>query len=82
MLLKIGKISHYFDKIGVAVIDLVKPLAVGDKIKIEGHDKELIQEVVTIQTEHENIQKAKKGDSIGLKVDKAVKENDVVYKIK
>lgn len=82
MPLKIGKISHYFDKISVAVIDLIKPLSVGDNIKIEGHDKEFTQTVVSMQTEHENIKKAKKGDSVGLKVDKPVKYNDTVYKIK
>lgn len=81
MPLKIGKISHYFDKISVAVIDLIKPLSVGDKIKIEGHDKEFTQTVDSMQTEHENIKKAKKGDSVGLKVDKPVKDNDTVYKI-
>jgi putative protease len=82
MSLKVGKVTHYFDRISVAVIDLIKPLAVGDKIKIEGHDKEFTQEVVSMQTEHENIKKAKKGDSVGLKVDKIVKANDIVYKIK
>lgn len=78
---KVGKITHYFDHIGVAVVDLVKPLAIGDKIKIVGHGKEFIQEASSIQTDHENIKKAKKKDSIGLKVDQAVKENDLVYKV-
>lgn len=78
---KIGKISHYYNKIGVAVVDLKKPLKVGDKIKISGHDKEFTQEVVSMQIEYQQIEKAKKGDSIGLKVDQPVKENDEVYKI-
>ncbi len=78
---KIGKITHYYDKIGVAVLELAKPLAVGDKIKISGHDKEFIQEIVSMQIEHQDIKKAKKGDSIGLKIDQPVKENDVVYKV-
>ncbi|MBI4990844.1 hypothetical protein HZB96_02000 [Candidatus Gottesmanbacteria bacterium] len=77
---KVGKITHYYDKIGVAVLELVKPLSVGDKIKISGHDKEFTQEVVSMQVEHKEIKKAKKGDSIGLKVDQPVKENDQVYK--
>lgn len=79
--IKIGKITHYYDKIGVAVLELVKPLALHDKIKISGHDKEFIQEVVSMQVEHQDIKKAKKGDSIGLKVDQPVRENDVVYKV-
>lgn len=78
---KVGKITHYYDRIGVAVLELVKPLSVGDKIKISGHDKEFTQEVVSMQVEHKEIKKAKKGDSIGLKVDQLVKENDQVYKV-
>lgn len=81
MEVKVGKITHYYNKIGVAVVELVKPLAVGDRIKISGHDKEFIQEVTSMQTEHQQVKKTKKGDSIGLKVDQLVKENDQVYKI-
>lgn len=78
---KVGKIVHYYDKIGVAVLELDKTISVGDKIKISGHDKEFIQEVVSVQVEHQSIKKAKKGDSVGLKVDQPVKENDQVYKV-
>jgi putative protease len=78
---KIGKIIHYYNKIGVAVLKLDKPLSVGDKIKISGHDNEFTQEVVSMQMEHQQIKKAKKGDDIGLKVDRPVKENDEVYKV-
>jgi putative protease len=65
----------------VAVLKLDKPLSVGDKIKISGHDNEFTQEVVSMQMEHQQIKKAKKGDDIGLKVDRPVKENDEVYKV-
>lgn len=77
---KIGKITHYFDRIGVAVLELIKPLAVGDEIKISGHDKEYVQKVSSMQVEHKQVEKAKKGDSVGLKVDQAVKEGDIAYK--
>lgn len=75
----IGKITHYYNKIGVAVVLLLKPLCVGDKVKISGHDKEFIQEVTSMQIEHKEVRKAKKGDDIGLKVDQPVKEGDVIY---
>jgi len=78
---KIGKIVHYYNKIGVAVLKLTKSLSAGDKIKISGHDKEFTQKVSSMQIEHQQIKKAKKGDDIGLKVDQPVKENDEVYKI-
>lgn len=76
---QIGKITHYYDKIGVAVLELTQILKKGDKIKISGHDKEINQEVYSMQVEHEQIQKAKKGDIVGLKVDQPVKPGDLVY---
>lgn len=77
--IKVGKVTHYYDKIGVAVVEIVKPLKVGDTIKISGHDKEFTQEITSMQIEHEQIQEAKKGQVIGLKVDQPVKENDEVF---
>lgn len=79
--LKVGKITHYFDKIGVAVVELEETLKVGDQIKITGHGDEFTQTVTSMQIEHQPIQEAKKGESIGLKVDQPVKEGDEVYKI-
>lgn len=79
---KIGKITHYFDKIGVCVVDLSATLKVGDKVKISGHDNEFEQEITSMQIEHEQVQQAGKGKSVGLKVDQPVREGDEVYKVK
>lgn len=76
---KAGKVTHYYDKIGVAVVEVTKPLKVGDTIKISGHDKEFTQVIASMQIEHEQIQEAKKGQIIGMKVDQPVKENDEVF---
>lgn len=76
-----GKIAHYYDKIGVAVIEVLSPIKVGEQIKISGHDKEFTQEVTSIQEEHEQIREAQKGQAIGLKVDQPVKKGDEVYKV-
>lgn len=78
---KIGKITHYFGKIGVGVVKLSAPLSVGDTIHIKGRTTDFNQEVSSMQIEHENVEKAKKGDSIGLKVDEEVRENDLVSKV-
>lgn len=77
----VGKISHYFTKIGVAVIDLEAPLAVGDKISIEGATTDFQQKVDSMQVEHKEVQAAKKGDSIGMKVKDRVRGGDNVYKV-
>lgn len=75
----IGKISHYYDKIGVGIIELAGVLKVGDTIKIKGKDTDFEQAVDSIQIEHEPIEKAKKGDVIGIKMNQKVKEGDEVY---
>lgn len=76
----IGKVIHYYDKIGVAVIELLASIKFGDLIKIIGKDNEFTQTVNSMQIEHEQIKIAKKGQIIGLKVDQPVKENYLVYK--
>lgn len=78
---KVGKIIHYYDKIGVAVLELSGGLAVGDTIRISGHGNEFTQKVESMQIEHENIQEAKKDQTVGLKVDKEVKDGDEIYKV-
>jgi len=78
----IGKITHYFTNIGVGVIEITKgDLKVGDKIHIKGATSDFEQAVDSMQIEHENIEKAKKGDAIGLKVDQQIREGDQVFKV-
>lgn len=76
---KVGKIIHYYDKIGVAVVEVLKPVKVGQTIKISGHDQEFTQTVTSMQIEHEKLETAKKGQEIGLKVDRPVKEGDELF---
>lgn len=76
---QIGKISHYFSKIGVGVVELTGDLKVGDTIVITGHEHEFAQAVGSMQVEHEQVSVAKAGDAVGMKVDQAVKEGDKVY---
>ncbi len=80
MAVKLGTITHYYDKIGVAVVKVVKPIAVGDTIKISGHGNEFTQTVTSMQQDHKELKKAKKGDDIGMKVDQEVKPKDEVFK--
>lgn len=77
----IGKIIRFYPKINVAVISLTDILQAGDRILIEGKLTHVEQEVVSMQIEHVNIQKAESGQSIGLKVEGIVREGDTVYKM-
>jgi len=78
---KIGEITHYFTNISVGVIELKDTLSVEDTIHIKGATTDFEQKVESMQIEHENVEKAEAGQSIGLKVKEHVRESDVVYKI-
>ena len=77
----VGKISHYFTKIGVGVVELSDELKVGDRISIEGATTNIQQTVDSMQIEHENVQSAGSGQSIGLKIVERTREGDLVYKL-
>jgi U32 family peptidase len=75
---KVGEITHYFDKIGVAVIKTVADLKVGAKIKFSG-SADFSQIISSMQVNHQSIEEAKNGDEVGMKVDQPVKPGDEVY---
>lgn len=77
---EVGKVTHFFTKISVAIVELSDTLSVGDKILIKGPSTNVEQTVDSMQIEHKNVEKATKGQSIGLKVSDRVRENDIVYK--
>ena len=77
---EIGRITHFFSKINVAVIELKAPLKVGDTIVVKGPKTDFQQVVDSMQIEHENVQTALAGQSIGLRVVQRVRETDVVFK--
>lgn len=78
----IGKITHYFTNIGVAVLEITSgKLKIGDKVHIKGATSDFEQSINSMQVEHENVETAKKGDAIGVKVDQQVREGDEVYLI-
>jgi len=81
-LVEVGRITHYFSKIDVAVIELKAALSVGDTIAVKGPTTDFEQNVDSMQIEHKNVQRAEAGQSIGLKVMQRVRETDVVYKKK
>lgn len=77
---KIGRVTHFFSKISVAVIELTTPLSIGDTIVFKGPNTDFEQAVDSMQIEHQGVEKAEAGQSIGLKVTQRVRETDAVYK--
>ena len=77
----VGKVTHYFDRVGVAVVELSDHLRIGERILIEGGTTRIEQVVDSMQIEHDPITEAKPGDAIGLKVLERVREGDSIYRM-
>jgi len=76
---EIGKITHYFDRIGVGIIELTDALKVGDTVHIKGHSSDFTQGIDSMQIEHLTISEGKSGDSVGIKVAQKIHPNDRVF---
>ena len=74
----VGVVTHYFPHVEAAVVKLKKPLANGDTVLIKGSTTDFKQRIESMQIDHVPIQKAKKGDEIGLQVKKRVREHDLL----
>jgi len=80
-LVEVGRVTHFYPKISVAIVELKASLNIGDKILIKGATTNFEQTVESMQIEHKNIERAEANQIIGLKVKERVRENDKVYKI-
>jgi len=77
----VGEITHYFTRAEVAVVELVDDLTIGDEVSIEGATTDFRQRVMSMQIEHQPVEKAAAGDSIGLKVVERARQGDKVYRL-
>jgi putative protease len=77
----IGKVTHFYGRIGVAVLDLSETINLGDRVRIVGRSTDLQQEVASLQIEHEAISSAGPGQEVALKVDDRVRKGDTVFKV-
>lgn len=78
----IGKITHFYDKISVAIIDLTDKLAVGETVRVKGHTTDFEQVIDSMEVDHASVEAAKKGDVIGVKVSEKVRDGDPIYRKK
>jgi hypothetical protein len=75
----IGEVTHYLDKIGVAIIMLSGTLKENETVLIQGEESIFLQTAAEIQIDRKPVPKAKKGAHIGLKVDRPAAINGKVY---
>jgi translation elongation factor EF-1alpha len=77
----IGKVTHYFDRISVAVLQLTGTIRVGDTIHFHGHSTDFTQKIDSLQIEHQSVPEGNPGQEVALKVGQKVHPNDQVIKV-
>ena len=76
---KIGEVTHYFGHVPAAIVKLTKALKKGDQVHFKGQTTDFEQEVTSMQIDHKSIEKAKKGNEVGIQVTDRVREGDDVF---
>jgi putative protease len=77
---QVGEVFTYFSKVGVAGVKVTNgTLKVGNKIKIKGATTDMELTINSMQINRENVEEAKEGDEIGIKVEDRVRPGDKVY---
>ena len=79
---QIGEVSNYFEHVNVAAIKLTAGLKVGDKVRIVGGEADFEEKVKSMQLQHEKVEKAKKGDEIGVKISEKARKGYKVFLVK
>ena len=79
----VGEVSHYFGKIGVAALKLSGELKLGDSISIEHRDGSVVleQKVSSMQINMKDVESAKSGEDVAIKLDSHVHPGNLVYKL-
>lgn len=79
----IATVTHYYSHLGVVVVQINKgTLKTGDTIHITGHSTDITQQVESMEYEHQHVDEASAGQSIGLRVKDHAREHDIVYLVK
>ena len=77
----IGHVTHYYNRIGVAVIELSDELKIGDTILLLGHTTDFTQRVASMEINHQRVLEVGAGQEVAIKVDGPVRKLDQVYKV-
>lgn len=76
----IGRVTHYFSHLSVAAVTLTQPLAVGDRIHIQGHTTDLTQTVDSMEVDHAAVDRAEPGDDVAVEVTDHVRDHDLIFR--
>jgi putative protease len=75
----VGEITHVFDRIGVAIVYLEHDLKIDDNVHIVGKNADFVQTISSMQVDRQDIDSAKKGATIGIKVEGPASEGDKIF---
>lgn len=78
---RLGEVTHYFDRIGVAVIRLSQPMKVGDSVHFFGRRTDFRQEIGSMQIEHQDVTEVDAGAEVAVKVSQRVRRGDSVFRL-
>lgn len=81
MEVEIGRITHYYSHLGVAVLSLTDSLKLGDRIHIYGHATDFTQRVSSMEIDHHSIVWVKPGDNVAVKLNQPAHVHDLVYRV-
>lgn len=75
----IGEVTHFFGHLGVAIVKFTTAVDAGTKLHYQGATTDFIEVAKSMQYDHKDVAKAKKGQEVGIKVKEKVREGDKVY---
>ena len=79
--IRIGEVTHFYDRLSVAVLKLTEPIRVGDMLHLLGHHTDFRQKVESLQIEHQAVTEARPGQDVAVKVAQKVHPGDSVFKV-
>ncbi len=79
--IRIGEVTHFYDRLSVAVLKLTEPIRVGDMLHLLGHHTDFLQKVESLQIEHQAVTEAGPGQDVAVKVAQKVHPGDTVFKV-
>ncbi len=77
----IGRVTHFYSRIYVAVLKLKTVINIGDVVHLFGHTTDFFQQVKSMEINHHPVQTVAPGQEVALKVLHPVRNGDLVYKV-
>ena len=77
----IGEVTHYYSHLEVAIVKFNRKVKVGDTVRFKGHTSDFTETISHMQYDHKDIEEAKPGQEVGIKVSEKVRQGDKVYEV-